>query len=51
VGGDTGKPPVVGEMKFSMTTPWSGSVALAKARTVRPVIASAVAMNCSAVAT
>jgi hypothetical protein len=38
-------------MRFSITTPWSGSLALANARTVRPVILSTVSMNYAAVAT
>ena len=36
--------------KFSITTLRSGSLALANARTVRPVIDSTVSMNCAAVA-
>jgi hypothetical protein len=38
-------------MEFSITTPWSGSLALANARTVRPAILSTVSMNYAAVAT
>jgi hypothetical protein len=38
-------------MKFFITTPWSGSLALANARTVRPAILSTVSMNYAAVAT